>query len=80
MVEFRGRTHEPRKDPVSMSEHLESLLTPGEVAEYLGVTRKTLSEWKASSYGPKRIQVGRRVFFRLADVNDWIKSRAEDQA
>lgn len=60
-----------------MASELERLMTAEELAVYLGVTLRTISEWKATSYGPRRVRVGRRVFFRISDVNDWIARQAE---
>ena len=48
-----------------------------ELADYLGVTKKTVSEWTGAAYGPKRIRVGRRVFFRLSDVNEWVRQQPD---
>lgn len=53
----------------------DDLLTIKELASYFKVNVKTVIEWKAKDYGPKRIKIGRKTFFRGFDVINWIESR-----
>lgn len=40
------------------------LLAPDEVARLLGVTTKTLANWRARSTGPDYVRVAGRIFYR----------------
>jgi predicted DNA-binding transcriptional regulator AlpA len=46
-----------------------------ELAESFGVTPKTVRGWNASGRGPKRIKIGRRVFYRQSDVAEWLSAK-----
>ncbi|MGP1718853.1 helix-turn-helix domain-containing protein [Shewanella frigidimarina] len=52
------------------------LLTPAEVARYLGVTIGTLSVWRCTGRYPLNfIKVGRRVMYRQSDVESFVNGR-----
>ena len=54
------------------------LLTPEEVAEALGVTIKTLTNWRSRSTGPVYVRVAGRVFYtRAAYVSYWREQTGE---
>ncbi|MCH1924538.1 MULTISPECIES: helix-turn-helix domain-containing protein [Shewanella] len=53
-----------------------SLLTPQQVAEMLGVTEGTLSVWRCTGRYPLRfVKVGRRVMYRQTDIDAFIDGR-----
>ena len=54
----------------------ERLLTPAEVARWLGVTEKCLSNWRVrGGDAPQVCRIGyNRVRYRKEDVTDWIKA------
>ncbi|MGB2521097.1 helix-turn-helix domain-containing protein [Shewanella algae] len=55
---------------------MKTLLTPAEVANYLGVTIGTLSVWHCTGRNPLSfIKVGRRVMYRQSDVENFINGR-----
>ncbi|GGP81464.1 helix-turn-helix domain-containing protein [Shewanella ulleungensis] len=55
---------------------MNTLLTPAEVARYLGVTTGTLSVWRCTGRYPLRfIKVGRRVMYRQSDVENFVNGR-----
>lgn len=55
------------------------LLSPTEVAEFLGVTIGTLSVWRCTGRYPLRfVKVGRSVKYRQSDVESFIKGRVYD--
>lgn len=60
--------------PVS-SPLLDSLVTPCTLAERLGTTERSLSEWRIKGRGPKFIRVGRGVRYRLDAVDAWLLAR-----
>lgn len=53
------------------------LLNPIAAAEYLGVSRDTLSVWRSCGrYSIPFIKVGRLVKYRRSDLEKWLESRA----
>ena len=55
---------------------MNTLLTPAEVARYLGVTVGTLSVWRCTGRYPLNfIKVGRRVMYRQSDVENFVNGR-----
>ena len=50
-------------------------LTIKELAERYGVPVSTVYLWNREGTGPKRMAIGKRVFYRLPDVLAWEKSR-----
>lgn len=52
------------------------LWTVEDVAEYLGVPRNTLYQWRTKGYGPRGVRVGRHVRYRPDDVNAWLDRQA----
>jgi len=52
-----------------------NLLTPKQTAEILGVTIGTLAVWRCTARYPLSfVKIGRRVKYRLADINNFITS------
>lgn len=59
--------------PVSL---LDQLITPAELASRLGVTERTLAEWRYKGTGPAFIRTGGRFPHYLpADVDEWLLSQ-----
>ncbi|MEX0755007.1 MAG: helix-turn-helix domain-containing protein [Actinomycetota bacterium] len=52
----------------------EALLTPAELAHYLGVPTATLTRWRYVRSGPSFLRVGRHVRYAWWDVQEWIRS------
>ncbi|MFZ0013294.1 MAG: helix-turn-helix domain-containing protein [Acidimicrobiia bacterium] len=55
-----------------------TLLSPQQVAEYLGIPVATLHQWRYRREGPPGFRVGRHVRYRRSDVDDWIERQLED--
>jgi excisionase family DNA binding protein len=53
------------------------LLSPEEVASFLGVPVKTLYQWRYKGIGPRGIRVGRHVRYRQHEVEAWVQSLGE---
>lgn len=53
------------------------LMTPEELAEYLGVTLHCVYAWSSRGGGPKVLHVGGRLRYRPDDVEAWL-DRATD--
>jgi hypothetical protein len=46
-------------------------LTEGEAANYLRTTTRTLRNLRRQSQGPAYVRVGRKVIYRLIDLQKW---------
>lgn len=55
-----------------------NLLTEGETADHLKVTIRCLRDWRTNLRGPAWIQVGRRIRYRMQDVDSWLMSQRQD--
>lgn len=49
-----------------------TLLTPAQAARILGVTEKTLRNWRSQRIHLPYIHIGGRVRYRRADLKAWI--------
>ena len=54
---------------------LDALLTPAMLAERLGMTERTLSEWRITGRGPAFIRIGKTVRYRPSVVDSWLLSQ-----
>ncbi|MGO8083756.1 helix-turn-helix domain-containing protein [Rhizobium leguminosarum] len=53
--------------------NLETLVPARRAAEYLGVSQKTLANWRCSgTRGLQYVQVGSRILYRQRDLDDFI--------
>lgn len=48
------------------------ILNVGNAAERLGVAASTLARWRVTGEGPDFVRLGRRVGYRLADLDAWV--------
>jgi excisionase family DNA binding protein len=60
---------------MTLPESVGELYSVNQLAEYLGLSPRTIMAWKPAGLGPKRIQIGRRVFFKKADVQEWLDAQ-----
>lgn len=49
-----------------------ALLTPQEAAEYLRTKDRTLERWRHTGGGPPFVKIGRRVCYKLTDLDTWL--------
>lgn len=54
------------------------LLSPEELAEYLGIPVATIYQWRHKGTGPRSMKVGRHVRYRHSDVDVWLDAVATD--
>jgi len=57
--------------------HDDGLLTPVELAQWLGVPVATIYQSRTRGAGPRGLRVGRHLRFRTSDVRAWLDSLAE---
>lgn len=70
--------HETVPDVKPRHQALSPLLTPAELATYLGVPIATLYVWRHRRLGPPSFKAGRHLRYRLSDVEQWISNRVEN--
>jgi excisionase family DNA binding protein len=63
------------KISASDNEHREQqrLLSPDEVAVFLGVPLRTIYRWRSRGDGPRGYRIGRHVRYRARDVEHWLE-------
>lgn len=51
----------------------EALVGPSKAAKQLGISTKTLANWRSSGVtGLKHVQVGGRIFYRQSDLHEYV--------
>ncbi|WP_368499463.1 helix-turn-helix transcriptional regulator [Herbiconiux sp. A18JL235] len=50
------------------------MMSPDELAEYVGVAKQTLANWRVMKVGPTLFKIGRLVRYWEADVDQWLAS------
>lgn len=57
------------------------LMTDAQTATYLGLSPRTLVNWRARKKGPRpALRIGRAVYYRRADVDAWLEEQATKMA
>lgn len=46
-----------------------------QAAEYLGLHARTLDNWRSQGRGPRYIRVGRRIVYRISDLEAYLDDR-----
>jgi excisionase family DNA binding protein len=57
---------------------MSDLLSPQDLADYLGVPVRTVYAWNHHSTGPTPIHVGKHVRYRREDVEAWLRSNEKE--
>jgi excisionase family DNA binding protein len=69
---------EPDEKPVRRTGDVSVLadyVTHTELAAQLGITERTLRQWRARGDAPPITRLGLRILFHRDDVKDWLLSR-----
>jgi predicted DNA-binding transcriptional regulator AlpA len=53
--------------------HNKQIMTNKEVANFLGVSTRTLARWHAHRKGPARISAGRKPLYRFEAILHWLQ-------
>lgn len=58
------------------------LLRPAQVVERMQgvVSVRLLGDWRRTGVGPRWLKLGSRVYYRAADVDDWLAAQYEREA
>jgi predicted DNA-binding transcriptional regulator AlpA len=51
------------------------LIDTEQLARKLGLKPNTLAQWRLTGSGPQYIKIGRRVRYRVIDIQDWITAQ-----
>jgi excisionase family DNA binding protein len=62
---------------ITMPELPHQLWTVRDVAEFLGIPRKTLYQWRNRGYGPRGRRVGRHLRYDPDDVRSWFAEQSD---
>jgi hypothetical protein len=57
------------------------IYTPERLADLLGISTKTLANWRASNRGPRYCRLGGRgsgVVYRAREVDEWLDAQLVD--
>ncbi len=49
-----------------------TVLRVREAADYLGLSSRTLEDWRWRRKGPKYVKLGRAIAYRLVDLEAWL--------
>ncbi len=52
------------------------MMTPDELAEYLGVPLRTLYAWRYRGEGPRGYKIGKHIRYRQSDIKVWLEEQA----
>lgn len=55
----------------------EPLLSPRQVARYLGIPVSTLYQWRYRGEGPPGFKLGNHVRYRRTDVDAWLRENSD---
>ncbi len=58
---------------------LPDLVSPQQLADYLGVPVGAIYAWNHYGTGPKRLKIGRHVRYRRIDIERWLTERETEQ-
>ena len=72
-------SREPRttRDEDRTTEERQRLLSPHEVAVFLGVPLQTIYRWRYRREGPRGYRVGRHVRYRVDDIERWLEDHRD---
>lgn len=70
-----GKTSSPATEDASSASYPHGLWDVRQVAEYLGIARKTFYNWRVEGRGPEPITMGTTLRWRRADVDQWIETQ-----
>jgi predicted DNA-binding transcriptional regulator AlpA len=54
------------------------LLSPEQVSQVTGIAVATLDTWRCRRIGPQFIKLGRKIWYRLLDLEAWIKQNRQE--
>lgn len=65
----------PGAAPFTMARmSVNNLLTTIKAAEIVGLSPRTLDQFRHTGRGPRYVKLGRKVFYDPADLSNWVES------
>jgi Helix-turn-helix domain len=64
--------HQTLRMQPMMSISPDELVSPAQAAVHLHIKPETLTAWRHRGIGPPYLKVGRQVFYRRADLSEWL--------
>lgn len=58
----------------------DAVLNKSQLAKFLGVCPRTVYRWHLTGEGPRRVKVGKQVFYRGTSIREWLESRESGSA
>jgi hypothetical protein len=55
-------------------------ITRHQFARMLKVSNRTIDRYHVNRIDPKRVKIGKQIFYKLTDVKVWVESKAENNA
>ncbi len=52
----------------------DTLVRAADAPRYIGIAAQTLARWRHEGRPPAFCRLGRRVFYRVADLREWIRA------
>lgn len=62
-------TKSPEREPLAVSE--------AQAAQLIGVSARTLFNWRANGTGPRAIRVGGRILYAVDEIRRWLSAASE---
>jgi predicted DNA-binding transcriptional regulator AlpA len=51
---------------------MKKYITPEQLAEQTGISSKTWANWRSQKKGPRYYKIGKKVFYKMADIDRFI--------
>lgn len=67
---------------ITPSDYIASLknrLTSKQASEYIGLSRKTLAQYRYKKIGPRYNKVFGRIYYTEQDIDDWLEEKGKYQ-
>ena len=69
-----SRLQPPSTDREKAQAALEPLLSPQQLADFVGVSLASVYTWNHLGTAPRRLSLGRIVRYRVRDVEEWLQA------
>ena len=62
-----------------LMDHTDLLVTLEDLAEYLGIPKRTIYAWRYRGIGPVGLKLGGHVRYRKSDVEEWLNEQRDER-
>jgi hypothetical protein len=56
------------------SKFFPDFVNPDQLAQRLGISKRTLARWHARRIGPPRCTIGKTILYRIASIQEWLSA------